>query len=69
MPLVLVDARIPKITEFSFNEKLTTNANIFVNHETDDIWNFQFDLPKNTHHTLMLILKEDIFQEIKNLIL
>ena len=53
----------PKVNEFSFNEKVTSNAIIFVN----STWNFHFDSPKNIHHSLMLITKDNIFEEILNL--
>ena len=54
----------PKVNEFSFNEKVTSNAIIFVN----STWNFQFDSPKNIHHSLMFITKDGIFEEILNMV-
>ena len=52
----------PKVNEFSFNEKVTSNAIIFVN----STWNFHFDSPKIIHHSLMLITKDNIFEDILN---
>ena len=51
----------PKIEEFSFNEKVTENAIVFVNYETSN-----FDLPRNYYHNLMLISKDDTFEETLN---
>ena len=51
----------PKIEEFSFNEKMTTNVIVFVNYETRN-----FDLPKNDYHNLMLISKDDTSEETLN---
>ena len=53
----------PTISEFSFDEKVTTNVIVFVNHETRN-----FDLPKNDYHSLMLISKDDTFEETLNTI-
>ena len=49
----------PKIEEFSFNEKVVSNVIVFVNYETRI-----FDLPKNYYQNLMLISKDDTFEEM-----
>ena len=52
-----------KIEEFSFNEKLTENAIVFVNYETKN-----FDLPRNYFHNLLLISKDDTFEETLDIV-
>ena len=50
-----------EIGDFSFNEEINSNIIIFVNYETRNL-----DLPKNDYHNLMLISKDDTFEEILN---
>ena len=53
----------PTMSEFPFDEKVTKNVIVFVNHKTKN-----FDLPKNDYHNLMLITKDDTFEETLNTI-
>ena len=50
-----------EIGDFSFNEEINSNIIVFVNYETRNL-----DLPKNDYHNLMLISKDDTFEEILN---
>lgn len=59
----------PKIGQFSFKEEVTANAIVFLNSEIkvpDEENNLEW--PKNSHHNLMLISRDDIFEELLTLV-
>ena len=52
----------PKIEEFSFNKDVTMNAIVFF--QRNQSGNYQFELPKNPYHSLLLISNNEKFEEL-----